>query len=230
MTTADRRPHSLPAPPSRTRPAGSATGWRDVWALTRRNLIHISPRADAALRRHRPAGPVHPALHLRLRLGHSDPRRGSYKDFALAGLLTLNLTTSAMGTAVGLSTDLHEGVIDRFRTLPMWRSAVLVGRSISDLLSATCVRDHRCADRPGHRLAGRRQHPLGHRRLRRGPVLQLLAVVGCGLRRPEQQGPGVGRSRSGFIVLFPLAFISNALVPTTRHARTGCRPSPIGTR
>ena len=41
-----------------------------------------------------------------------------------------------MGTAVGLSTDLDSGVIDRFRTLPMWRPAVLVGRSLADLLTA----------------------------------------------------------------------------------------------
>ncbi|WP_308203790.1 hypothetical protein [Frankia gtarii] len=42
---------------------------------------------------------------------------GSYQDFALAGLLALNLTTATSGTAVGLSTDLTTGVIDRFRTL-----------------------------------------------------------------------------------------------------------------
>ena len=41
-----------------------------------------------------------------------------------------------MGTAVGLISDLTTGAIDRFRTLPMWRSAVLVGRSVADLLSA----------------------------------------------------------------------------------------------
>ncbi len=41
-----------------------------------------------------------------------------------------------MGTAIGLSTDLHEGMIDRFRTLPMWRSAVLVGRSAADFLTS----------------------------------------------------------------------------------------------
>ena len=41
---------------------------------------------------------------------------------------------------MGLSTDLSTGVIDRFRTLPMWRAAVLVGRSISDILAASlCV-------------------------------------------------------------------------------------------
>ena len=44
-----------------------------------------------------------------------------------------------MGTAVGLSTDLGTGIIDRFRTLPMWRAAILVGRSFADLLAAALV-------------------------------------------------------------------------------------------
>ena len=45
-----------------------------------------------------------------------------------------------MGTAVGVSSDLNTGVIDRFRTLPMWPSAVLVARSITDILSSMlCV-------------------------------------------------------------------------------------------
>ena len=64
------------------------------------------------------------------------PGGGSYKDFAIAGLLVLNLTTSAMGTAVGLSTDLNSGVIDRFRTLP----DVAPPRYSSGVRSPTCWR------------------------------------------------------------------------------------------
>src|SRR3974390_1003877 len=64
------------------------------------------------------------------------PDGGSYKDFVLAGLLVLNLVTSTMGTAVGLSTDLHEGIVDRFRALPMWRPAVLLGRSVADFMTS----------------------------------------------------------------------------------------------
>ena len=41
-----------------------------------------------------------------------------------------------MGTAVGLSSDLHTGVINRFRTLPMARSTILAGRTVSDVLSS----------------------------------------------------------------------------------------------
>src|SRR5271154_5501891 len=107
----------------------------DVWSLTRRNLIHVGREpmqlSDVTVQ------PVLFTLLFIYVFGSGIPiHGGSYKDFALAGLLTLNLTTSTMGTAVGLSTDLHEGIIDRFRTLPMWRPAVLVGRSLADLLTA----------------------------------------------------------------------------------------------
>ena len=101
----------------------------------------------------------------------------------MPGILSLNLVTSTMGTAVGLSTDLHEGMIDRFRALPMWRSAVLVGRSLADLLTS-CL----CALIVGLTglavgLAARVQLHLDRRRIRTGAVLRLLADVGRGLRR-----------------------------------------------
>ena len=113
--------------------------WHDVVVLTRRNLVHI--RREPMQLSDVTVQPVLFTLLFIYVFGSGIPiAGGSYKDFALAGLLMLNLTTSAMGTAVGLSTDLSTGVIDRFRTLPMWRAAVLVGRSISDVLAASlCV-------------------------------------------------------------------------------------------
>jgi ABC-2 type transport system permease protein len=110
--------------------------FRDVAVLTGRNLAHIRREplqlSDVT---------VQPVLFTLLFVyvfgaGVALPHGGSYTSFAIAGLLALNLTTSAMGTAVGLSTDLSTGVIDRFPTLPMWRPAVLVGRSLADLLTA----------------------------------------------------------------------------------------------
>ena len=163
----------------------------DVIVLTRRNLVHIAREpvqlSDVT---------VQPVLFTLLFVyvfgsGIAIPGGGSYKDFALAGLLTLNLTTSAMGTAVGLSTDLNTGVIDRFRTLPMWRPAVLVGRSLSDLLSATvCVAIVALTGLAiGWRPDGGAR--LGPRRVRRGPPVQLRPVVG--LRLPRAWSP---RARS----------------------------------
>jgi ABC transporter DrrB family efflux protein len=184
----------------------------DVWSLTRRNLIHISREpmqlSDVTIQ------PVLFTLLFIYVFGSGIPiPGGTYKDFALAGLLSLNLTTSVMGTAVGLSTDLHEGVIDRFRTLPMWRAAVLVGRSIADLLTAAvCVTIVALTGLAiGWRPSASVPSVIG------GFALALLfsyclswvaACVGLNSKGPESA------ASFGFIVLFPLAFVSNAMVPT----------------
>jgi ABC-type polysaccharide/polyol phosphate export permease len=110
---------------------------RDVVVMTGRNLIHIAREplrlSDVT---------IQPVLFTLLFIyvlgaGMVLPHHASYTDFAIAGLLAMNLVTSAIGSAVGLSDDLRTGVIDRFRTLPMWKPAVLVGRSLTDLLTAT---------------------------------------------------------------------------------------------
>jgi ABC-2 type transport system permease protein len=112
-----------------------AQRFADVIVLTGRNLVHIAREplqlSDVTIQ------PVLFTLLFVYVFGSGVVLPGgSYTDFAIAGLLALNLTTSAMGTAVGLSNDLNSGVIDRFRTLPMWRAAVLVGRSLADLSTA----------------------------------------------------------------------------------------------
>jgi ABC transporter DrrB family efflux protein len=184
----------------------------DVWALTRRNLIHVAREpmqlSDVTIQ------PVLFTLLFIYVFGSGIPiHGGSYKNFALAGLLTLNLTTSTIGTAVGLSTDLHEGVIDRFRTLPMWRAAVLVGRSFSDIMSATvCVLIVALTGLAiGWRGGASFPSIIG------GFAIALFfsyalswasACFGLNSKSPETA------QSVGFIFLFPLAFISNALVPT----------------
>src|SRR6476469_2079246 len=134
MTSTTLSPAAPVLRPPRSR--GLMRRFGDVTVLTGRNLVHIAREplqlSDVT---------IQPVLFTLLFVyifgaGITIPGGGSYKDFAIAGLLALNLTTSAMGTAVGLSTDLNSGVIDRFRTLPMWRPAVLVGRSFADLLTA----------------------------------------------------------------------------------------------
>jgi ABC-2 type transport system permease protein len=185
----------------------------DIWAMTRRNLVHISREpmqlSDVT---------IQPLLFTVLFVyifggAIPIPGGGSYVDFLLAGILALNLVTSTMGTAVGLSTDLHEGIIDRFRTLPMWRSAVLVGRSLADLLTS-CL----CA-----LIVGIVGLAVGWRADASLPAIVggfllvlffaysltwIAACVGLNSKSPESA------ASFGFIVLFPLAFVSNAMVPT----------------
>ena len=58
----------------------------------------------------------------------------SYIDFLLPGIFVQSVAFRATQTAVGLSEDLERGVIDRFRSMPMARSAVLIGRTVADLV------------------------------------------------------------------------------------------------
>ena len=185
----------------------------DVVVFTRRNLVHV--RREPAQLSDVTIQPVLFTILFIYVFGSGVPiQGGTYKDFALAGLLTLNLTTSAMGTAVGLSTDMTTGVIDRFRTLPIWRAAVLVGRTMSDLLAAiVCVI-----------IVALTGLVIGWR-----PDASALSIVGgfgvallfsfalswgCACLGLVSKGPESAQG-VGLIVLFPLAFVSNAMVPTT---------------
>ncbi len=58
----------------------------------------------------------------------------SYIDFLLAGIFIQSVGFGGIGTAVGLAEDLQKGLIERFRALPMSRSAVLAGRTTADLV------------------------------------------------------------------------------------------------
>jgi ABC-2 type transport system permease protein len=206
----DARPLVRGAAPSLPARLGAAV--RDVYVVARRNLVHIArdpmQLSDVTIQ------PVLFTVLFVYVFGSGIPvPGGTYASFAIAGLLLLNLTTSSMGTAVGLTTDLGTGMIDRFRTLPMWPPAVLVGRSITDVLTAAlCTVIVACAGlvvgwRPengfGPALAG-----FGVALLFAYALSWLAACVGLWAK-------GVETAQSfGFLVLFPISFVSNALVPT----------------
>src|SRR5271157_5903636 len=135
MTTTTLTPR--PVGIDRPRSSGAVLGsFSDIWAMTRRNLVHIAREpmqlSDVT---------IQPVLFTVLFVyifggAIALPGGGSYVDYLLAGILALNLVTSVMGTAVGLSTDLHEGMTDRFRALPLWRPSVLIGRSAADFMTS----------------------------------------------------------------------------------------------
>jgi ABC-2 type transport system permease protein len=185
---------------------------RNVVSMTRRNLLHIS-REPTQLSDVTIQPLLLTVLFIYLFGGAIPIPRGSYTDFILPGLLALNLVTSTMGTAVGLAADLHEGIIERFRVLPMWRPAVLVGRSLADLLT-----DCLCALVVAVTgLAVGWRTSAGPLPVIAGFALVLFfayslswvaACVGLGSKSPESA------ASFGLIVLFPLAFVSNVMVPT----------------
>ncbi len=185
----------------------------DVAVLTKRNLVHIAREplqlSDVTVQ------PVLFTLLFVYVFGSAVvlPGGGTYTDFAIAGLLAMNLTTSAMGTAVGLSTDLGSGVIDRFRTLAMWRPAVLVGRSLADLLTAAICASFVAAT---GLLVGWRPEASVASSLAGFAIFLLFSYAlswGCGCLGMISKGPESAQS-VGLVILFPLAIVSNALVPT----------------
>mgnify|MGYP001826942176 FL=1 len=62
------------------------------------------------------------------------PGGASYTEYLMPGIFVQTLTFASATTAIGMTEDLHKGIIDRFRSLPMARSAVLFGRSVSDVI------------------------------------------------------------------------------------------------
>ena len=189
--------------------------------MTRRNIVHIRREplqlSDVT---------IQPALFTLLFVyilgaGVVLPSGGTYVDFAIAGMLAMNLVTSSMGTAVGLSTDLNTGVIDRFRTLPMWRPAVLVGRSVTDLLTSfVCA-----AIVAVTALAIGWRPDAGIGKVLGGFALMLLFGYalswGCGCLGLVSKGPESAQG-VGLVILFPAAIVSNAFVPT-QHMPTVMR-------
>src|SRR6202050_670454 len=141
------------------------------------------------------------------------PGRGSYHEYLVGGMLGMGLAQTAPGVAVALVSDMSSGLIDRFRSLPMSRWAVLTARTIAELLkqmiSAVIV--------TGVGLAiGWRVH-TGARDVLAAFGLALLfgyaftwagICLGLALRSPE------AAQQTGFLIFLPLTFISGAFVPT----------------
>ncbi len=141
------------------------------------------------------------------------PGGGSYHEYLIGGMLAMGLAATAPGTAVALVTDMSSGLIDRFRSLPTARAAVLAGRTISDLV--TQVIGTAVVAGVGLAIGWRIHTSLGDAAAAFGLALLfgyaftwLGACLGMVLRSPE------AAQQLGFVLFLPLTFVSNAFVPT----------------
>jgi len=140
------------------------------------------------------------------------PGGANYTEYLMPGIFVQTLTFASATTAVGMTEDLHKGIIDRFRSLPMARSAVLFGRSVSDVIY-----------NGGILLVLMASGLVVGWSVNAGISGFLLGIVLClayafvmswvgvwlGLRLPSVE---VAQQVS-FIVILPLTFISNVFVP-----------------
>jgi ABC-2 type transport system permease protein/oleandomycin transport system permease protein len=139
--------------------------------------------------------------------------RVSYVNFLIPGIIVMTAVFGALMTGLGLTEDLAAGVVDRFRSLPIARSAVLVGRTAADLVTNALTLSVMLLI--GLAVGFRPTQPVYQVLLAFVLVLAfayvfswISAFVGVTVRNPET-AQGVG-----FIWVFPLVFASSAFVPT----------------
>jgi ABC transporter DrrB family efflux protein len=183
----------------------------DTLVIAERNLVRL-PRAPELLLAFT-VQPIMFVLLFRYVFGGAIKTPGfTYVDFLIPGIIVQNIAFGGFVTALGLNEDLHKGLIDRFRSLPMARPAVLAGRTLADVvtnaLSATILIVTGL-------LIGFVFHTSFLQALAGFGLLLLFgyafswvfAYLGMLVSTPE------AANSVGFIVVFPLTFISSAFVP-----------------
>ena len=135
--------------PRRPAAAPSAALGRPDLRLARDAQGQARPRAAA--RRDRHPGDVRPDVHLPLRRRDRRLHRRVPATTSCPGILVMSVLFTTVYSGVALNTDLTKGVVDRFRSLPIWRPAPLVGRAArrQRALRARRHGDHRAGRDPG---------------------------------------------------------------------------------
>ena len=184
----------------------------DGWITTRRNLIKIRRVPDILV-----FTTLQPIMFVLLfsyvyagsiRIPGSD-----YKEFIMAGIFAQTVVFGSTFSGSAIANDLRDGIIDRFRTLPMRPSAVLIGRTNGDLLINALSMAVMIAT---GLIVGWRVHSSPLEAVAAVALLLgfayamswMMALLGMSVRSPEVI------NNVSFLVLFPLTFISNAFVPS----------------
>ena len=193
-------------------PAAGGLRWavQDALVLAGRNLQHTTRQPELLF--FSTVQPVIFVLLFRFVFGGAIATPGlSYANFLMAGIFVQTTAFSSTTTGVGLAEDLSKGIIERFRALPMARSAVLAGRTLGDLVRIVFVVlvmtavglavGLRPSSFPG--LLG----AIGLTSLFGFAFSWISAWIGLSVRDVETA------NLAGFVWLFPLTFASSAFVP-----------------
>ncbi|WP_250402516.1 ABC transporter permease [Streptomyces cellostaticus] len=197
-------------------PVGRAV--RDSLIVAKRNLIRMCRIPEMVI-----FGLIQPIMFVVLftyvfggsiQVGGSSSTQ-AYREFLMAGIFAQTVTFATAGAGAGIADDMHKGLIDRFRSLPMARGAVLTGRTLADLVQTALTL---LVLAVVALLVGWRTHENFGKVLAGFGLLLLLgyafswigALIGLSVRTPEAATSG------GLIWLFPLTFISNAFVDANK--------------
>jgi ABC transporter DrrB family efflux protein len=188
----------------------------DAAVVTGRNLRHFIRQPDLLT-----FSTIQPVIFVLLfvyvfggAVSRSLPHGVAYVDFLLPGIFVQSVTFRASQTAVGLSEDLERGVVDRFRSMPMARSAVLAGRTVADLVRNILIVGLMIA--VGYLVGFRFTGGVA------GAVACIAVVAAFGFALSwifafvalTVRGAEAAQT-AGFVVVFPLVFASSVFVPVS---------------
>ncbi len=184
----------------------------DTWQITKRNLIHYkrSPRLIFF-------SAVQPVIFVLLFAyvfgGAIDVPGNSYINYLIPAIIIQTVLFGAVNTAVGLSQDMTRGLMDRFRSLPMTRSAVIAGRTLADslrnlftvgiMIGVGYAIGFRIEQSPLEAIAG-----IALAVLFGFAIMWVMTIIGLSVKNTETA------QMAGMVFMFPMTFASSAFVPT----------------
>jgi ABC transporter DrrB family efflux protein len=184
----------------------------DTAVVAKRNLLRIPRQPDLWV-----SFTIQPVMFVLLFVyvfggAIQTPGYDDYADFLMPGIMAQTMAFGGFVTAIGLSDDLRKGLIDRFRSLPMARSAVLAGRTLADvatnavslvvIIVVGLLVGFNFSTSPFEVAAG-----LGLLLLFGYAFSWIFAFIALYSSSPE------GAQSLGFIVIFPITFASSAFAP-----------------
>ena len=136
MTTVTERREAPVRTPDRVRAGGVGRALADGWVMTGRYLRHVVRSPEEIV--------IYFSLPIMFVLvfgyvfgsGMSVPGGGGYREFLLPGIFVMTMLYGIGATATGIALDVSRGVVDRFRSMPMARSALMTGRTVADQVRA----------------------------------------------------------------------------------------------
>ncbi len=187
--------------------------WQQSWIMVRRNLIHTKRMpemlSDVTIQ------PIMFVVLFAYVFGASIQVAGGpdYKEFLLPGIMGQTIVFTAFIVSTGITSDLDKGIIDRFRSLPIARSSVLIGRAIASLLHSSIGIVVMALT--GLAIGWRIRNSFGEAILAFALVLLFgFGMIWFGILIGSWLQSVEAVNGFMFTTLFPLTFLSNAFVPT----------------
>lgn len=184
----------------------------DSWIMARRSILHIVRSLDQVM-----SLILFPIMFMLLNRyvlgGAIDTGDVSYANFLFAGILVQTLAFGANYTTINLAVDMKEGIVDRFRSLPMSSGALVIGHIISDMVRniisgvIIVLVGFLVGFRPNASVTDWLL-VIGLSLLFTLAISWLSAILGLLVKSLE------AAQWIGFIIIFPLTFVSSAFVPT----------------